>query len=46
MNDDFNSALVQFNILVFFAVTIGRETLKLKRQINVERMGYLHIFLR
>lgn len=47
MNDDFNSALVQFNILVFFAVTIGRENLKSKRQqINVERMGYLHIFLR
>lgn len=47
MNDDFNSALVQFNILVFFAVTIGGENLKSKRQqINVERMGYLHIFLR
>lgn len=47
MNDDFNSALVQFNILGFFAVTIGRENLKSKRQqINVERMGYLHIFLR
>ena len=47
MNDDFNSALVQFNILVFFAVTTGRENLKSKRQqINVERMGYLHIFLR
>lgn len=47
MNDDFNSALVQFNILVFFAVTIGRENLKLKRQpINVERIGYLNIFLR
>ena len=30
MNDDFNSALVQFNILVFFAVTIEEKILNRK----------------